>query len=60
MDRDDIIAALVDNGWNSATVEEHLNQFLARVWADGAYDFTNGKWGLPAPGENPYGDVTDD
>lgn len=31
-----------------------LNRALAQAWDEGFYAATNGKWGPPEPGENPY------
>lgn len=39
---------------------EWLKRRDSEKWAEGAYDFTNGKWGLPEKGENPYGDWEDE
>jgi hypothetical protein len=60
------LAELLREGRDHATAEEALAALIlesdwlrkrdAEKWAEGAYDFTNGKWGLPDPGENPYGD----
>lgn len=64
--RDDLVVALaVTRHEDGATKEEweaaekDVDQLLARVWENGWYYATNGKWGLPEKGENPYGEVED-
>ena len=37
-------------------VDVVLREAKAEAWDEGWYDATNGKWGLPEPGANPYRD----
>ena len=46
---------------SDALAEFHrwLDQIRAEVWNEGYYYATNGKWGPPEAGANPYGEVED-
>jgi hypothetical protein len=61
------LAELLREGRDHATAEEALAELILKsdwlkknrseTWLEGWYHATNGKWGLPEKGENPYGDT---
>lgn len=50
---------IADKILNSKWIEDRDRELRKYAWHEGWYDATNGKWGLPEPGANPYGDVDD-